>query len=811
MKTLLKQIAGTAIVFLLACLPLFSQTQITGSIQTADKQPLPNANILLVSAADSSLVKGEISADDGAFAFKEIAANDYRILLSMVGYEDQYSQPIPLGSGQQLKLPPFVLRENVAQLDAVTVTARKPLFEQKIDRMVVNVANSVTSAGSNALEVLERSPGVVVDRMNGVISMAGKNGVSVMINGKINRMSSDAVVQMLEGMSADNIESIELITTPPSNFDAEGNAGFINIVLKENPDEGVNGSYSLNAGYGIHEKFGGSLNLNYRKNKVNLFGDYSYAYNRSLQVFTNYRSVEVQGIPTETYGYSDRDPTLTQNHNLRLGADFQISKKTVLGALATWSQRDWMMDAFNDITISESGIPVSTQEMSIVETNIWNNYLGNINLQHKFTKNQTLNVDFDYAYYHQDQPTDYVIDYLDGDGNLEQAEQLKVGKDTPIRFRVGKVDYTNNIGENMVLEAGLKGAFSTFDNNISLEIFGPQGWETDSDFTADYALKEDILAAYSAFSLKLDEKTDLKVGLRYEHTTSNLGSVEEPDIVDRSYGNLFPSAYLSRAINDKNKLQFSYSRRINRPDFTQLAPWIIFMDPNTYTTGNVALQPSITDAVKADYRYKTVLFSLQYSFEDEAISRFQPFVDPVTNKQVNRSINMDQAQVVAAAISFPMEVTHWWQMQNNFMGEWEQVKVELEGNVLTPSQKSFRINSVQTFKLPKDFTFEMSGFYRSRGIRGAVKTKPVGAVNLGLQKKLSGNDGRLSLNVSDLFWSLKFVSYTDDPTLGFQYEGQFRFSERAVRLTYSRNFGNKKLKSTRQRETGSEAEQKRVN
>ncbi len=198
------------------------------------------------------------------------------------------------------------------------------------------------------------------------------------------------------------------------------------------------------------------------------------------------------------------------------------------------------------------------------------------------------------------------------------------------------MDYTNSIGDNMVLEAGLKGAFSTFDNNISLETFGPQGWETDPDFTAEYALKEDIFAAYSTLSLKLDKQTGLKFGLRYEHTASNLGTVEEPDIIDRSYGNFFSSVYLSRAIDNDNKLQFSYSRHINRPDFTQLAPWIIFMDPNTFTTSNVALQPSITDAVKADYRYKTVLFSLQYSFEDEAISRFQPFVDPVTNKQVNQ-------------------------------------------------------------------------------------------------------------------------------------------------------------------------------
>ncbi len=789
----------------------FCSGSITGKVVDDMGEPLPFANVLLLLPSDSTLIKGEVTNLDGKYSFDNVPVGEYLLSVTMVGYGNSYTGIFYLEEDTPKNISTISMRENTALLRTVEVIAKKPLFEQKIDRMVVNVANSVTSAGSNALEVLERSPGVIVDRLNGNISMAGKNGVVVMINGKISRIPRGAVVQMLEGMNADNIEKIELITTPPANFDAEGNAGFIHIVLKQNADEGTNGSFTLNAGYGVHEKFGGSININYRKNKVNLYGDYSYSYNRSAQEFTNFRSLVFQGIPTETNSISDRDPTLIQNHNLRMGVDFQLSSKTVLGVLATWSQRRWTMDAFNDISIKESGVQTSTLGMGIDELNLWNNYLGNINLQHQFTKNQTLNLDFDYAYYHQDQPNDYDIKYYDGNGNLENEDQFNVDKETPIQFMVGKADYTNSIGEKVRLETGLKGAFSTFDNNIRLQMLEPQGWVTDPDFTGEFTLNEDILAAYAAISLKINEKTDVKFGMRYEHTESNLGSKETPDIVDRTYGNFFPSLFISRTINDNNKLQFSYSRRINRPAFTQLAPWIFFQDPNSYFTGNIALQPSITDAVKADFRLKTVLFSLQYSFEDEAISWGQPFVDPATNKQINRTVNLDYSKVLSASLSFPVQVTDWWQMQNNFLGFWQLDKTRFEGAILTIEQKSFRLNSVQTFKLPKDFTLEFSGNYRTPGIRGFVKRKATGVLNIGLQKNLGNNKGRLSLNVNNVLKTFNWELFTTDPTIGFEYKGAFNFSERAVRLTYTRSFGNNKLKGNRKRQTGSAEEQGRVN
>lgn len=320
MKIFTKKNVGMTSVFLFACLSLFSQVQISGVIHSTDGRTLPFVNVLLLSAADSALLKGEISEDDGSFVFTDIPANDYRLLLSMVGYAELYSEVLTLSTNQHLSLEPFTLLENVAQLDAVTVTARKPLYEQKIDRLVINVENSITSAGATALDVLERSPGVVVNRQNNSIALTGKNGVMVMINGKMNRMPLEAVVQMLAGMPSGNIEKIELITTPPANFDAEGNAGFINIVLKQSNDAGLNGSYSFSGGIGRGSTASAGINFNYRKNKLNLYGDYSFGRETQEQPFLLDSEILLNGNTLQTDTRSDRDP-VQRNHNARLGLD----------------------------------------------------------------------------------------------------------------------------------------------------------------------------------------------------------------------------------------------------------------------------------------------------------------------------------------------------------------------------------------------------------------------------------------------------------------------------------------------------------
>ncbi len=789
---------------------VIAQTKVYGLINDENNQPLSSVNILLIKAADSSLVKGKISDKTGSFSFENTPVGKYRIIATMLGYEQVFSQNFELTNiHPEINLGPFILKKNPKELSAITVIGKKPMFEQKIDRMVINVRNSITSAGGNALEVLEKSPGVIVNRQTNALSMAAKNGVVIMINGKITHMPESAVIQMLEGMSASNIDRIELITIPPSNFDAEGNAGFINIVLLANPNTGLNGSYSLSAGYGKGDVGAGNINFNYRKNNINLYGDYSYTRDSREQQFFNYRRIDYQGVITENYTTTNRSP-LQQNHNARLGVDYQVSKKTVIGAIVGGYNSKWSMTANNELTMYKNNIPDTSLTIKNTELNQWKNFMANMNMQNNFKTGQTISIDLDYLYYSDNNPNDYSNSYYNGLGNFLYNELTRSGKKTPINIWVGKADYTAKLGKKINFEGGIKGTVSKFTNDVDVAKYQSNSWVSDKTLSAKYILNEDIQAAYSSFHIAFNDKTSMKLGLRYEYTNSNLGTTVTKNIVDRHYGKFFPSFFISRKLDDNNGLNFSYTKRITRPTFNDLAPFTIFLDPNTFFTGNSALQPSFTNEVKTDYTYKKYIFSLTYSIENNSIATFQPKVDIATNKQYVTAENLDDIKILSASLSLPFTINKWWTIQNNFIGAWQQIDAMYNNLPLHLKQAIFNFNSSSTFTLPKEYSMEVSGFYDAGGLFGTSRYKALGALNFGLQKKLKGNSGKLRFAVTDILKTISYKAIVDRPSEHFYTRSDYNFSQRTFKLTYSRNFGNNSLKEKRERGTASDEERKRV-
>ncbi|HMQ63829.1 MAG TPA: outer membrane beta-barrel family protein, partial [Flavilitoribacter sp.] len=738
------------------------------------------------------------------------APSAYRLEASMIGYKGYRSGVFELKAEPGRKrMGRITLFQNATELTGVEVVAKKPFFEQKIDRLVVNVAGSITAAGATALEVLERSPGVVVDRQNNSISLAGKDGVVVMINGKISRMPMSAVVQMLQGLPSGNIEKIELITTPPANFEAEGNAGYINIVLKQSTDQGLNGSYAFSGGFGKGDVSSAALNFNLRSHDINLYGGYSFSRQAQQQIFNVDRLVDLDGQSIRTQTETVRDP-VQRNHDLRLGLDWNLSQKTVVGVLFSGYDNRWSMNAMNHSTLSVNGTPDTLIAIRNDEINHWKHFGGNLNLQHTIGEGESISLDFDYLQYEDKNPTNYQIDYQDAAEHFLFSEQTFSGKVTPIRIGVGKLDYTKQFSDNIAMQAGLKGTVTRLDNDVSVADVQNGIRSYNPDLTARYHLDESIAAAYASFDVKLDKKSGLKLGLRYEYTNSNLGSAEQADIVDRQYGNFFPSVFLSRNFNDNNSANISYSRRITRPTFKDMAPFVIFLDPYTFFSGNAALQPSISNNLKVDYRYKTALFSVQYAVEDSAIANFQTRVIEGTNQQLLAARNMKNRKTANFTVAFPLHIAKWWNMQNNLIGTWQEVNTFFDNDPIRVRTQNLQVVWINSFSLPRNFSAELVGFYRSKGLSGSQVSLPMGSVNIGIQKKLGGNAGTLRFGVDDLFNSLKFGFETNFPEYNLVSKGTADFSQRTFKLTYSRDFGNRKLKGNRKRATGAEDERKRM-
>ena len=794
-------------IFVIVSNQINAQTKLVGHTIDTKGNPVPFANVLLLNPIDSSLIQGELSDLNGFFELYAESGSRVILSTSYVGYNTNYSDIITVSLQSPLEMGNIILSEGL-QLQEIEVVARKPLYEQKIDRMVVNVSNSITSSGYSALEVLEKSPGILVNRQNNTISLLGKEGVVVMINGKINYQPLESIVQMLGGMPSDNIEKIELITTPPAKYDAEGNAGYINIVLKQRSDLGLSGNISASAGYGEGETASGNLSVNYRKGKINVFGNYSYFLQGQYQEFYNYRKVLTSTDINESEILTERDPT-DRNNNARLGMDYTISDKTTLGLLLAAYDNKWTMDAFNKGSTRFNGLKTDSLTLTNFERNQWKHFMINLNLEHKLSEGNTISVNIDRLFYEDQNPSTYNTNFFDSSGIFERTENTRAEKITPIDIFVGQVDYSSELNKDFSVEMGAKYAISRFTNNVVVEILNNGAWVFIDQFTNESTLNEQIISSYASLDYRLDEKNSFKLGLRYEYTDSELNTLKEGRVVDREFGQLFPTLYYSRKVNETQMLGLSYNRRITRPSFNDMAPFAIFLDPNTFFFGNAALQPAISDNIKMDYRFNSVNLSLQYTREDSTIARFQDFVDPETNQQSFRPINLSSSDIITASLSFPVYFSKHWEMQNNLIGTYIEARSFYEGNAIIIDNFNYNINSTHNFIIENGLSIELSGFYTSPSLFGRSRLGAIYGINLGAQKKFE-NGSSLRFNVRDAFNSIVWRGGTDLSDQGFLTDGYFDFSNQTFLISYATTFGNNKLKASRARSTGSEEERQRI-
>ena len=788
--------------------PIYAQFILKGQVIDQTQSGIPFANVLLLNSSDSVLVQGVVTDMDGYYLIENVTAGKYLVAGHMMGLKKVY-HPVATSSQYQITIPSLILEEDVISLQEVVVEGEKPLFEQTIDRMVVNVQSSPVMAGNSVLEVLEKSPGITVDRQNFGLGMNGKNDVNVMINGRMTRMDKTALFGMLEGMSASNVEKIELIATPPANFDAEGEGGFINIVLKKNNEAGMNGGFSAMAGRGRRALFMTNGNINYRQEKFNVFADMGFNYNRRNMFF----DVENQINDDEYTFHSTSRADRHGGFNLptgRLGLDLYLSEKTVVGVLGTFFYRDWSQrtnnTAYYTVDPGVDTLAIGTR----IDRNPMKQNMINFNLQHQFSERQKLNLDLDYFVHSYDQFQTYSNEYLLETGELAATEEIRIDKITPIDIIVGKVDYTLKASDQVTIESGIKTTLNDLSNEVLTERLNDDIWVVDPVFSNTSQMEEDIHAAYTSLSTKINDQWSIKAGLRYEHTITDLRNTDGSPIVYRDYGNLFPSLFLNRSLIKNSSINLSYSKRIRRPSFADLAPFVLFIEPRTFYTGNTNLLPEQIHAFKVNYNLNSLNISLEYSNISNSIAELQPSRVPGTNTTILSSVNMDKRNLYNLNLSFPVTVTQWWEMDNNISGFYSEVNSEYFEEYMSVSNLAFSFRTNHLITLPHKTSLEVNGMYFSGDQSGIAIFKPYGMLSLGMRKDFGKNGGSLSINFTDVFRTMVNKVEANAPQFNLVSRQSFDFDVQSIRLTYKKTFGNNELKSRSKRQTGSADDLRRV-
>jgi hypothetical protein len=788
-------------------LDVHSQAVITGTVIEEDGSSLPGANVLLLQPSDTSLVKGTVTDNAGYYELNNIDPGWYLLSVSVIGFQRHVTAPFETGQ-DPIPFETITLQASLEEMDEVDVTARRPLFEQEIDRLVVNVQRSITSSGSSVLQVLEKSPGVQVNRQSNTLSMSGKSGVRVMINDKFVQLPIDAVVQMLDGMSAANIDQIELITTPPARYEAEGDAGIIHIKMQQFTELGTTGMVGGNLGYNQAETLGGNVNISRRGNKLAMYFDYSIHYDRTETNWINERFLPTDGFIGEVSSDNIRKPA-TGVQNARAGMEYQIGSNTTAGLLLTGYQRLWKTRDLSDNIARFSPTSSLSTEMSVRETNRWNNGLVNMSLDHAFDENKTLNFDVDYLYFKNDNPSFYENRFIEGDNTLLNRERIDVTKETPINIWVSKLDYRQALSDKFTMETGVKGSLSEFSNRVGVSDLVNNVWVENDTFTQVADLSERTAAGYLSGNWTPAENLRINTGLRFEYTDRFLSTPETPGLVDVQDGYFFPSLFIQKNMQNEKSVGFSYARRITRPTFNDLAPFVFFVDPNTFLSGNSDLEPAISDALKLDYTHKQWLISLQYSYTKDAIAPFQPVLNESTNEQTFSTQNLSYFQTYAINASFPLFFAPWWELRTNLSGNYQVFRTAHYDENPTQNTYVFTANITNTIDLPREFSFEVSGFYQSKSVWGIMEMRPLGSLNAGVQKRIASGRGMLRLSANDILQTNVWNGITDLPSANLDSQFIYDFKERNVQLTFTWNFGNNKIKSV-DVSTGSEEEQSRV-
>lgn len=788
---------------------LAAQSSVMGRVVHARNETLPYASIQLKKSQDSSLVKVEYSSENGSYTFQNVPAVEYFISVSMVGFNSYDSPQFKVEKDKNTALPDIVLSESKTELKTVTVSARKALIEVKADKTVFNVEGSINATGNNVLELLQKSPGVMVDKDDNII-LKGKSGVIIYIDGRQSQLQGADLNAVLKTMQSNEVEAIEIISQPSARFDAAGNAGIINIRLKKDKRLGTNGSVNMGYAQGIFGKWNSGLSLNHRNKGSNWFGNYAGRWAMEQSFINMFREQGEFRYEQRSVGRYQSD-----NNHFKVGADWFLNPKHTLGFVINGNLNNGenLSISRTPILALNTGTPQSILVANNISSSVRNNFNSNLNYRFADTTGHELNLDADFGRFSRDnnslQPNTY---YDAAEKSVLSSRTFQMITPAEISIYTFKADYSQKLGKGK-LGLGIKTSLVHTDNTFNFYdvLDGAALFNNQRSNLFDYT--ENINAAYATYQQQW-AKWSLNAGLRLENTNSRgeLSSTQqnEDDLVKRQYTNLFPSAGLTHQVNNNNSLALNYSRRIDRPTYQTLNPFVSQLDELTYGKGNPFLRPQYTNNLELSHTYKyTLTTSLRFSRTTDFFGELSDTIEG--NRNFIMTSNLATENVISLNVSYPFNVAKWWSVYANVNAYRSVYEANFgEGRFLSLKATVLSLYAQQTFTLPKGWRIETSGFYNSPSIwRGTYANRRFWGMDLGLQKRLWKEKATLKLTFSDVFHSMQWRGISRFSGLTIDASGGWESQQFRLNLNY--NFGSQQIKAARRRSTGLEEESNRVN
>ncbi|MDB5009504.1 MAG: hypothetical protein JWQ06_293, partial [Mucilaginibacter sp.] len=730
----------------------FAQTKnviIQGKVTTENNLAADLTSVILLSSADSSILKSTICNNLGLFKFTAIVPGNYLVLASKIGYNQALSGPYKV-TGSSFSDISIKLIHSIPQLKEVSVTAQRSYIEVKPGKVVLNVQNSIIAEGNSVFDILRQAPGVHVDNQ-GDISIIGRQNALVTIDGKLTNLTGENLTGYLQSLQSGTVQQIELITNPSSKYDA-ASAGIINIISKKGTNIGTNGTITVGGGYGNYYKANTDLVFNSRTNKFNIFGNYNYSSGQTFHTYENNRIINYNGI-TSDYNNDYYTTQKKYNNNFKLGTDYYISAKHTLGIIVygTIANSDFVKT--NHLKIANNGTPDST---IITNSNLSRNFSDityDINYNGTLDKSgKTLSADVLYNNNNRSS-TEYITNnfYNAQGGIYRQPLSLQNLSPSDIHIWVTKIDYVNPISKSSKLEAGIKYSRVKSDNNL---VFGPLvngQYLSDPKFSNNFIYTENINSAYVNYTNTMG-KLNVVAGLRAEQTNANGSSLNLRPIVNKSYLNFFPQVQLVYQYDKKNEFTLSFNRGIQRPLYTDLNPFLYYADLYDYRAGNPSLLPAYSNSIQLSHSYNKALITTLYAQITSGFYGFNDFQQNDSTKvNISTTQNFGTYSVYGLKFFAPVDITIWWSAGFLMDASYQRIKAYAVNGNLNKGTQYIELSTNQKFNISNTIAAEVVGRYESPTFYGINQFKANYNVDVGISKQLFSKKASLKLSVSDIF------------------------------------------------------------